>query len=145
MAEVKVQNFENHVQNDPKMMVAGVIYLGALVLAIAAIFTTMTVLAVAVALMCIGGLLVGVVARKYSTKLQDRIIKTEMRLRLRDVLDDDLAARIPDYTVSQLVGMRFESDEHLPALARKILDDDIQSAKAIKQLVKDWQADWHRV
>ncbi len=145
MTEVQVQNFKNHVRNDPKIMVAGVIYLGALVLVIVAIFTTMTVLAVAVALMCIGGLLLGVIARSYSTLLQDRIIKTEMRLRLRDVLDDDLAARIPEYTVPQLVALRFESDENLPDLARKVLDDDIRTAKEIKQLVKDWQADWHRV
>lgn len=146
MSEEKIQNFENHVTFDPKMMVAGVLYLGALVLAVTSIFTTnMTLLAVAVVLMSIGGLVLGITARRYSVLLQDRIIKTEMRLRLRDLLDSDQVSRIPEYTMSQLVALRFESDENLPDLARKVLDEDMKTAKEIKMLVKDWQADWHRV
>ena len=40
--------------------------------------------------------------------------------------------------------MRFAGDAELPALARKVLDEKMNDRKAIKQLVKDWQADYLR-
>jgi hypothetical protein len=43
--------------------------------------------------------------------------------------------------VSQLVGMRFASDAELPELARRVLEERIAERKAIKALVRDWQAD----
>ena len=73
--------------------------------------------------------------------VQDRVIRLEMRLRLVELLPADLKPRIPDFTVAQLISMRFASDAELPALARKVLDDKLTDRKAIKQLVKDWQAD----
>ena len=44
-----------------------------------------------------------------------------------------------------MVGLRFASDAELPALARKVLDENIVKATPIKQAVKDWQPDLHRV
>jgi hypothetical protein len=46
--------------------------------------------------------------------------------------------------VAQLVSLRFASDAELPALARKVLDEKLSDRKGIKQLVKDWQADYLR-
>ena len=83
--------------------------------------------------------------RFYSTKLQDRIVRLEMRLRLREVLPDELAADIMDFTLSQLIALRFASDDELPELARKVLDDSITNGSEIKKMIRDWQADWHRV
>jgi hypothetical protein len=40
--------------------------------------------------------------------------------------------------------MRFASDAELPALAEQVLRDNIQDKKAIKQMVRDWQADYLR-
>jgi hypothetical protein len=76
--------------------------------------------------------------------VQDRIIRLEMRLRLAEILPPDLRGRIPEFTVAQLVSMRFACDAELPALARKVLDDKMSDRKAIKQLVKDWQGDYVR-
>jgi hypothetical protein len=77
-------------------------------------------------------------------RVQDRVIRLEMRLRLAGVLPADLQARIPEFTVDQLVSLRFASDAELPGLARKVLDDKIADRKAIKQLIKEWQADYLR-
>jgi len=41
--------------------------------------------------------------------------------------------------------MRFASDGELPELAREILEGRLDSPKAIKARVRDWQADWLRV
>jgi Family of unknown function (DUF6526) len=73
--------------------------------------------------------------------VQDRLIRLEMRLRMQQVLPAELRARIPEFTVSQLVSLRFASDPELPELARKVLQDKITNRKAIKQLVRDWQPD----
>ena len=76
--------------------------------------------------------------------MQDRVIRLEMRLRLAEVLPVDLRPRIPEFTVAQLVSLRFASDAEFPALARKVLDEKMNDRKAIKQLVKDWQGDYLR-
>jgi hypothetical protein len=40
--------------------------------------------------------------------------------------------------------MRFGDDAELPALARKVLADNIQEGKAIKQMVQTWRPDYQR-
>jgi hypothetical protein len=80
-------------------------------------------------------------ARMFALTVQDRVIRLEMRLRLRELLPADLIARIHELTPGQLVAMRFASDRELPALARRVLDERLQDRKAIKRLVEDWQAD----
>jgi hypothetical protein len=91
------------------------------------------------------GALCSVMARSYSTKVQDRIIRLEMRLRMERVLPPDLAVRIGEFTLGQLIALRFASDAELPELARKVLAEKIEKRSEIKKLIKDWQADWHRV
>jgi hypothetical protein len=57
------------------------------------------------------------------------------------VLPPDLTPRIPDFTVSQLVALRFASDAELPDLARKVLQQNLTERKAIKTMIRDWQPD----
>jgi hypothetical protein len=80
-------------------------------------------------------------ARIFALKVQDRVIRLEERLRLNQLLPDDLKPRIVDLTIGQLVALRFASDAELPALTRKVLVDKITDRKAIKQMVKGWRAD----
>ena len=68
-----------------------------------------------------------------------------MRLRMRELLPGDLQERVNDFTPTQMVGLRFASDAELPALARKVLEDNITAATPIKELVNDWQGDHLRV
>ena len=83
-------------------------------------------------------------ARLFALKVQDRVIRLEERLRLEKLLPADLKPRIEEFTSGQLVAMRFACDAELPALARKVLIDNIQSGKAIKQMVQTWRADYLR-
>jgi hypothetical protein len=63
---------------------------------------------------------------------------------MRELLPADLRPRIADFTVKQLVALRFASDAELPALARKVLDEKIEDQKAIKKLIVNWRADHQR-
>jgi len=83
-------------------------------------------------------------SRIMAITVQDRVIRLEEHMRMRDLLPDDLRPRIGEFSVKQLVALRFASDAELPALARKVLDDKITDQKAIKKLVQNWRADYQR-
>lgn len=84
-------------------------------------------------------------ARLFALGVQDRVIRLEERLRYQQVLPADLQSRINDFTINQLVSLRFASDAELPGLARKVLDGKIDSRKAIKQMIQSWRPDYQRV
>ena len=79
--------------------------------------------------------------RLFPLTAQDRVIRLEMRLRLEEVLPEDLQARIADLTPRQLVALRFASDAELPDLVREVLDGKLDSGAAIKKRIRDWQPD----
>jgi hypothetical protein len=83
--------------------------------------------------------------RAYATRLQDRIIRLETRLRLERVLPADLAAHIGELELTHLIGLRFASDAELPELVQKVLANKSMRADDIKKQVKNWQADNLRV
>ena len=89
-------------------------------------------------------LTLAILARSQAVAVQDRVIRLEMRLRLRQALPPELHARISDLSPRQLVALRFASDAELPELVREILDGKLQTGKEIKQRVKNWQPDWLR-
>ena len=82
-----------------------------------------------------------VYARTFALAVQNRVIRLEERMRLEKLLPEDLQPRIAEFTCGQLVAMRFAGDAELPALARKVLTSNIQTGKAIKQMVENWRAD----
>lgn len=92
---------------------------------------------------------IGVMATVWSARImaltvQNRVIRLEMRLRLRELLSADLAKRIPELTTRQLIALRFASDPELPSLVERTLKGEFASGKAIKAAVKDWQSDYLR-
>jgi hypothetical protein len=89
-------------------------------------------------------LMLGFLARVMTLTVQDRVIRLEMRLRLRGVLPPDLQPRINELTHRQLVAMRFASDAELTELVREVLEGKLATSNEIKQRVKNWQADWLR-
>ena len=84
------------------------------------------------------------IARIMALKVQDRVIRLEERLRYQRLLPVDLQNRIDDFTINQMVSLRFASDAELPALARKVLDEKLNDRKAIKQMIKVWRPDYLR-
>ena len=106
-----------------------------------AAFTIYGVLSVLVA----AALFVGMVmARMMAMKVQDRVIRIEERIRFERVLPADMHARIGEFTIDQIVALRFASNAELPELARKVLDEKMNNRKAIKQMIKTWRPDFAR-
>ena len=83
-------------------------------------------------------------ARVMALTVQDRVIRLEMRLRLRELLPSSMEADIAKLTVRQLVALRFASDAELPELVQHVLKGELTGEKEIKAAVKNWQADWQR-
>ncbi len=83
-------------------------------------------------------------ARVMATSVQDRVIRLEMRLRLRELLPPDLQPRVVELTRQQLIGLRFASDAELPDLVRQVLSGSLKSTTEIKKAVKQWQGDYLR-
>lgn len=79
--------------------------------------------------------------RIFALTVQNRVIRLEMRLRMQELLPPDLRTRINEFRPGQLIALRFASDAELPALARKVLDENLTDKKLIKSMVRDWQAD----
>lgn len=138
----EVQSFKNHARFVPAFhfFVAPVFLLNivwSIVLVVRGFsFGTIVSLLVAIALFVLA-----LTARIFALTVQDRVIRLEMRLRMQQTLPPDLTPRIPEFTVSQLVALRFASDAELPDLARKVLQENLTERKAIKALVRDWQPD----
>ena len=87
---------------------------------------------------------IGLFARINALGAQDRVIRLEERLRMQALLPDDLKPRINDVTTGQCVALRFASDEELPALVKKALDENADQ-KTIKQAIQNWRPDLQRV
>jgi hypothetical protein len=145
MAQQIPQNFENHTRLLPiyhfvalPLFVINLFY--ALYLAVTN-FSWATVVGVGLAVALV---LLVVSARVMALTVQDRVIRLEERLRMRSLLPADLQPRINDFTVQQLVALRFASDDELPGLARKVSDGKIEDQKAIKKMVTNWRADYQR-
>ncbi len=82
--------------------------------------------------------------RAFPLAVQDRLIRLEERLRLARLLPADMQARCEEFTSDQLIGMRFASDAELPALAKKVLDENLATRAGIKSQIKTWRPDHMR-
>jgi hypothetical protein len=87
-------------------------------------------------------LLLGILyGRIFALSVQDRLIRLEEQLRYDRVLPEELRWRADELTISQFVSLRFASDDELPLLVRKVLDEKLTERKDIKQLIKNWKPD----
>jgi hypothetical protein len=140
------QTFANHRSNDLVLILLSIVFLAGAAVGIAAFLLNDSEWnGLAVALMGFGLLLLCLKIRQYALIVQDRVIRMEMRLRLERLLPPDLQLRIYQFSLDHLVALRFASDAELPALARRVLDENLHDRDAIKRLITDWQPDHHRI
>jgi hypothetical protein len=145
MAQEKLQNFENHVRVVPAyhMFVFGV-FLVNVVWRLVQLRYGITFASIMNVLMGAAFVVLFFYARIFSLTVQDGVIRLEMRLRMERLLPADLRSRISEFTLPQLVSLRFAGDVELPLLARQVLDEKLNDRKSIKRRIKNWQADFLR-
>jgi hypothetical protein len=144
------QSFKNHVRLNPLYhFVAFFPLLANFLWAIYQVWQELTgagltVGSVVALLLAIGLLALFLSVRAQILTVQDRLIRLEMQLRLKQVLPATMQAQVASLTVPQLVALRFASDAELPALTAQVFAGECVTQKDIKMRVKDWQADYQR-
>lgn len=96
-------------------------------------------------LLSIGIILLSLAARLQALKAQDRVIRLEEQLRYANILPKDLAEKAANLKTSQLIALRFASDEELPDLVGRTLNGEFAAPKDIKLAIKNWRGDYLRV
>ena len=145
MAQRESQNFANHRRIVPLYHVGifGILAVNLIwrvvQLVRGASWETLLDLAVAIALLGLS-----FYARLFALTVQDRIIRLEMRLRLKEILPADLRGRIDELTRDQFVALRFAGDAEVPDLFREVLTNNIGNRDEIKRRIKDWAPDYLR-
>jgi len=145
MANQKAQNFENHTRVVPPyhMYVFGV-FLVNLGWRLVQLRYGITFASVMNVLLGVAFVLIFFYARIFVLTVQDRVIRLEMRLRMERLLPPELRSRVSEFTVPQLISLRFAGDDELPVLARQVLEEKLSDRKTIKRRIKNWQADFLR-
>lgn len=95
-------------------------------------------------LICLGSVIMASIAihsRLFALKVQNRVIRAEENLRHFILTGKPLDARL---RLSQIFALRFARDSEFVELARKAVDEGLNS-DAIKRLITDWKGDYHRV
>ncbi len=82
-------------------------------------------------------------SRTYTTRLQDRIIMLEMKVRCAEVLPAGEDAKLTRLSARQIVALRFASDEELGALLDRAVTEQL-APRDIKKAITTWRPDHHR-
>jgi len=90
-------------------------------------------------------ILLALSARLMALKAQDRVIRLEERLRCAQLLSPETALKANGLTASQLIALRFASDEEFGSLVERTLSGEFADTKEIKQAIQTWRPDLHRV
>lgn len=139
------QSYENHPHRPVPTLVAAVFVLAALAGFSFWLFDVRPKQTLALALFgLLGATLVLVsISRLYVTRLQDRIIRLEMRIRAKELLTPAQQEALSRLDSKQIAALRFASDAELPALLERTVRDRLRP-DAIKRAIVDWVPDLDR-
>jgi hypothetical protein len=79
--------------------------------------------------------------RVFALKAQDRAIRSEENFRHFIATGNTLPKEL---RMSQIIALRFAGDDEFVALVQKAVAENLD-VKTIKQSIKNWRADYHRV
>jgi hypothetical protein len=85
-------------------------------------------------------IVLALISRAYTVRLQDRIVRLEMQLRLERLGGEH---DFPRLSTAQLAALRFASNAELPGLLDRSLAENL-TPDQIKRAVCDWQPDFYR-
>lgn len=137
------QSYANHAHHPVPTYVAAAFTLLAMVLLLGAWLFDWTTLAAGAVSLSVGVAMLVSMSRSYVTRLQDRIIMLEMKVRCAEVLPRERAAWLDRLNPKQVAALRFASDDELDALLQRAVDEQLPP-RAIKQAIRSWRPDYHR-
>ena len=137
---MKTQNFANHTYFPTMTPVAGLPAIIALLLFGFQAFHHPSPQTFGLIALAFSAIVLALISRAYTVRLQDRIIRLEMLVRLERL---GKAREFPRLTTPQLVALRFASDAELRDLVDRALKENL-SLDQIKRSISDWQPDFHR-
>ncbi len=82
--------------------------------------------------------------QQYARANQNRTVRLELRLRYYILTQKRLEVIEEQLSFGQLAALRFASDEELPSLVHKAVNEHL-SPKDIKKAIKNWEPDYMRV
>jgi|SRR5688572_22069443 hypothetical protein len=137
-----MQTYETHVHRPTATGVGYLFVLGSLIAFALRWFGIGGRLSMAAGMVGILGALIVLLAisRTYITRLQDRIIKLEMRVRAATLLDRDQQRLLFGLDNKRIAALRFASDAELPALLERTVKEQLKPSD-IKRAVKSWVPD----
>lgn len=142
--ETMSQSYANHVHR-PTLTIVGYVFL--LLALVAFVFRWREIggratfaLGLLALVMAVATLLA--ISRIYITRLQDRIIKLEMRMRAAALLPQQ-QHMLGQLTNKQIAALRFASDQEVPALVERAAREQLKPDD-IKRAVKVWVPDLDR-
>ena len=136
------QHYKNHTRRLPLYYTGGGLILAANFLwAIYSLLQNVSGASIVAATMSLALLALVYAARVQTLTVQDRVIRLEMRIRLKELLPADVAAKAAALPVKQLVALRFAGDGELPGLVREVLQGTLTAPNDIKLRIADWQED----
>jgi Family of unknown function (DUF6526) len=138
---MRSQSYENHAHRPTLTVVAGAFLLVAIVGFVMRSRGGGSVVG-------LGGLTAAVgvlirISRTYTTRLQDRIIRLEMRVRCAPFLTSEQQRALLALDLRRIAALRFASDEEIPALLDRTVRDSL-TPDQIKRAVKTWVPDFDR-
>ena len=139
------QSYQNHAHRPTGTIIGGVFVVIALVAFVMRWFGIGGRDSFAVGLLALVGAVSSLlwVSRTYTTKLQDRIIRLEMRIRSESLLTPDQQRLLAHLPIKQVVALRFASDDELAALLERASREKLAPAD-IKRAITVWTADLDR-
>ena len=131
------QNYANHVYRARAWSITWLVTSVAILMLLVHAYQEPTY--VSFALLALAGILLTAVSliRVFALRLQNRIIRLEMQVRLARLGRERDLQRL---TLPQVVALRFGSDAELPALIDRAIAENL-APDAIKRAVSDWQGD----
>lgn len=140
------QTFENHVRwHPPFHFVLTPILLANFIFAIVRLVQDFNVDRIAYLIIAVALILIALLARINALKVQDRVVRLEEKLRYREVLPKELAARAESLRTGQIIALRFAGDGELAALVERVLNNEFEKTADIKKAIKNWRGDYLRV
>ena len=92
---------------------------------------------------CIATVIV-ILVRGYALRVQDRLIRVEIKSRYLASTGTHLNGLEKSLRTSQLIALRFASDEELPRLIEQTIQEDLSTSE-IKKRIKKWKGDYYRI